>query len=252
VAYRKVLRFAQDDTWVALCVSALLLLALPLRAQDAIVVAANADRLRDATGGGASAVWIHPRGADTFFAGATFLSLADTRWAYATLGGTRRITPRTMLDAEANLGGGNDDGGGFGYVVLRGGVTRELLAKRLYGEAEWLQTDVARRQEGIARAGATWIANPRLTLRASLYQSLAGDTETTLGTLRGDYTFGRVTAIGGLSAGTANPALSQQPVDHHVREAFGGVTVERWTILLTVGEERQRLTVTRRIAVGAR
>jgi hypothetical protein len=232
--------------FVAAC---LLLLCVETHAQDAIVAAANADRLRDGSGGGASVLWIHPRANGTFVAGATFLSLAGTRWAYATVGGTRRVGGRTMLNAEANVGGGDDDAGGFRYILLRGGVTRELIARRLYGEAEWLQTDVARQQDGIARIGAAFIPTTRLTLRGSVYESLVGDNDTTLGTLRADYDFGRISAIAGFSGGTTVPVLLQQTGSDatRVREAFGGIAFDAWTIILIAGEDRQRLSVSFRL-----
>jgi hypothetical protein len=233
---------------------ALLLLAATAHARDAIVLGASADRLDAGNGGSASVLWIHPRGANTLTAGGAFFSLADARWAYATVGGMRRFSERTIVNAEANLGRGDDDGGDFRYLLVRAGVTRELLAKRLYGEAEWLQADVARRQNGIARIGATYLPHPPLTLRASLYQSITGDDDTTLVTVRGDYDLGRMIAIAGFSAGRATPVLLQQSAigETRVREVFAGVAMRGWTIIATVGEERQRLSVSWRVPVGAR
>lgn len=231
----------------------LLLVAASASAQDAIVIAVNADHLRDGNGGGASALWIHPRGGNTLTAGAAFFALSDTRWAYATLGGALRASARTTLNAEANVGRG-DDGGDFRYLLVRGGATHELVAKRLYAEAEWLQADVARRQNGIARIGATYLPRPPLTLRGSAYQSLSGDDDTTLVTIRGDYDLGRGIVMAGLSAGRAAPVLLQQSgsVETRVREAFAGIAIGGWTIVATVGEDRQRLSVSRRIQVGER
>lgn len=228
----------------------LLLLAATASAQDAIVVAIDADHLRDGDGGGASVYWIRPRS----YAGATFFSLSGARWAYATLGGTLRASARTTLNAEVNAGRGEDDRGDFGYLLVRGGATQELVAKRLYAEAEWLQADVARRQNGIARIGATYLPRPPLTLRGSLYQSLSGDDGTTLVTMRGDYDLGRMIAIAGFTTGRATPVLLQQSGSGttHVREAFGGVAIGGWTIIATVGEDRQRLSLSRRIPVGER
>jgi hypothetical protein len=236
-----------------LAAAALLVWSLSAHAQDSIVVGAGADRFDGGNGGGASVLWIHPRGKDTLTAGGAFYSLADTRWAYATLGGIRRLNERTMLNAEANLGRGDDDGD-FRYVLVRGGVTRELLAKRLYAEGEWLQADVARRQNGIARVGATYLPLPPLTVRGSLYQSIFGDDETTLVSMRGDYDLGRATVIAGFSAGRATPVLLQQSggADTRVREAFAGVAMRGWTIVATAGEGRQRLSVSWRIPVGSR
>lgn len=232
----------------------LLLLAGTAVGQDAIVVAAHADHLRDGNGGGASVLWIHPRGGHMLTAGADFFAFSDTRWACATLGGTLRTGARTAFHAEASLGRGEDDIGGFHYLLVRGGATHELLAKRLYAEAEWLQADVARRQNGVARIGATYLPHPRLTLRGSLYQSFAGDDDTTLVTMRGDYDLGRMTAIAGISAGRATPVLLQQggSEETRVREAFAGVAVRGWTVIATLGEDRQRLSVSRRIPVGER
>jgi hypothetical protein len=234
-------------------------------AQDALVAGATADHLREGNGGGASLTWIHPRGNDTLIAGATFLSLAATegatRWGFATLGATRRANARTTLNAEANLGAGDDDRGSFRYVLLRAGVTRELLPKRLYGEAEWLQIDVARQQDGIARIGATWMPAMPLTLRASLYESVFGDDDTTLGTLRADYAFRRVTAILGATGGTATPALLQADTrSARVSEGFGGVAFDlagrRWTVIastLSVGGQRHhRLSASCRIPLPMR
>ncbi|HVG23483.1 MAG TPA: hypothetical protein VND45_04965 [Thermoanaerobaculia bacterium] len=236
-------------TRISICV--LLLLAATARAQDAVVLSADAD-LRH--GGGASALWIHPRGPTTLTAGLTFFSLSETRWAYGTAGGMLRANERTIVNAEANLGRGDDARGGFRYVLVRGGVTQELLAKRLWGEAEWLQVDVARRQNGIARVGATYRVLPPLTLRGSVYRSLAGDDDTTLATMRGDYDLGSMTAIAGFSAGRATPVLLQQSGtdETRVREAFGGVAVRGWTIIAIVGEDRQRLSVSWRIPMGER
>ncbi|HEX8172499.1 MAG TPA: hypothetical protein VF824_18335 [Thermoanaerobaculia bacterium] len=232
----------------------LLLLALSARAQDAVVVGANADHLRDGEGGGASVLWIRSRDTTTLTAGGAFFSLPSTGWAYATLGGSLRVRPRTIVSAEANLGRGDDARGGFGYLLLRGGVTQELLAKRLYGEAEWLQADVARRQNGIARIGATFLPIAPLTLRTSAYQSVAGDDDTTLVTMRGDYDLGRMIAIAGFSAGHAAPVLLQR-VDSdetRVREVFGGVTISGFTIIATAGDDRQRLSISWRMPMGDR
>jgi hypothetical protein len=184
-----------------------LFLASAAHAQDAIVIGASVDRLDDGNGGSAPVLWIHLRGENTLTAGGAFFSLADARWAYATLGAMRCFNERTIVNAEANLGRGDDDGGDFRHLLLRTGVTRELLPKRLYGEGEWLQADVAQRQNGIARIGATYLPQPPLTLRGSLYQSVAGDDDTTLVTLRGDYDLGGMIAIGGFSAGRATPVL---------------------------------------------
>ncbi|HEX9985930.1 MAG TPA: hypothetical protein VGF69_21900 [Thermoanaerobaculia bacterium] len=239
----------------------LLLLATAARAQDALVAGADADRLESGHGGGASLLWLHSRASGTFSAGAAFRTLPGTRWAYGTLGLTHRLTPLTTLNGEASLGGGSDDGGRFRYLLLRGGVTRELLAKRLYGEAEWLQVDVARQQEGLVRLGAMYLPRPRLALRASVYEALFGDSDTTLGTLRADYDFGRITAIGGFSGGTALPVLLQQTGNDavRVREAFGGVAFDaasrRWTVMLSNlssgGEDRRRLSVSCRIPLAS-
>lgn len=228
----------------------ILAFSITARAQKAVVIGASADHLRDGNGGGASVHWIQPRA----YAGATFFSLSDMRWAYATVGGTATAGRRTTLNAEANLGRGEDDRGDFRYLLVRGGATHELLAKRLYAEAEWLQADVARRQNGIARAGATYSPRPRLTLRGSIYQSITGDDDTTLATMRGDYDLGRMTAIAGFSAGRATPVLLQQSGSGttRVREAFAGVAVAGWTIVATIGEDRQRLVASRRIRVGRR
>jgi len=233
---------------------ALLILAAAAQAQDAVVFGASADHLDAGSGGSASVLWIHPSGANTLTAGGAYFSLADARWAYATLGGVRRVSERTIVTAEGNLGRGEDDGGNFRYVLARAGVTRELLPKRFYGEAEWLQADVARRQNGIARIGATWLPYPLLTLRGSVYQSVTGDDDTTLVTVRGDYDLGRMTAIAGFSAGHATPVLLQQSVGDRtrVREAFAGVAIRGWTVIATAGEDRQRLSVCWRVPVGSR
>jgi hypothetical protein len=247
---------------------AILLIAASASAQDALVVGASVDHLRDGDGGGASLTWVHPRGNDTIIAGANILSLpgagqssTDTRWGFATLGVTHRANARTMFNAEANLGAGEDDRGSFRYVLLRAGVTRELLPRRLYGEAEWLQIDVARQQNGIARIGATWMAGAPLTLRASLYESVFGDDDTTLGTLRADYAFRRVTAILGGTGGTAVPALLQADTrSARVSEGFGGVAFDlagrRWTVIastLSVGGQRHhRLSASCRIPLPLR
>ncbi|HYO78182.1 MAG TPA: hypothetical protein VE010_17105 [Thermoanaerobaculia bacterium] len=236
---------------------ALFFIVATAQAQDALVVSADVNRLRDGSGGGISALWIHPRGNDTFIAGATFLTLPQTRWAYATLGDTRRLSAGMSVNVEANLGSGNDARGDFQYILLRGGVTRELVPRMLYGEAEWLQSDVARQQDGIARIGATWLPREPLTLRASLYQSIFGDSDTTLGTIRTDYDLGRLTASAGATAGTAVPSLLQQPGTQpsRVRELFGGVAFDnagrRWTViastLAVAGERRHRVSVSWRV-----
>jgi hypothetical protein len=256
VACEKVLRFAQDDTGVLAFafLAALLLLPICVHAQDTLVLGASADHLDHGNCGSASVLWIRPRGANTLTAGGAFFTLANARWAYATLGAMRRVNERTIVNAEANLGRGDDDGGDFRYVLLRAGVTRELLAKRLYGEAEWLQADVARRHNGIVRIGAAYLPYPPLTLRGSLYQSIAGDDDTTLVSLRGDYDLGRMIIIGGFSAGRGAPVLLQQSIadETRVREAFGGVAIHGWTVIATAGEERQRLSVSWRVSVGER
>jgi hypothetical protein len=235
-------------------------------AQDALVAGATADYLRDGNGSGASLTWIHPRGSDTFVAGVTFLSLpaaeeSTTRWSFAMLGATRRVNARTTLNAEANLGVGDDDRGSFRYILLRAGVTRELLPRRLYGEAEWLQIDVARQQDGMARIGATWMPTAPLTLRVSLYESVFGDDDTTLGTLRADYAFRRVTAILGGTGGTAVPALLQADArGARVSEGFGGVAFDlagrRWTVVVSTlsvdGQRHHRLSASCRIPLPLR
>lgn len=241
----------------ALAIVVAIACATAARAQDAVVLAAHADRLESGNGGGLSVAWIHPRANDTFVAGASFLSLPGTRWAFATFGDTRRLSARTTVNAEANAGGGSDDSGRFVYLLVRGGVTRELLPRQLYAEAEWLQADVARQQDGILRAGGTWIPRPPLTVRASLYESLFGDSNTRLGMLRADYDFARITALAGITAGTANPALLQQAgaESTRIREAFGGVTFNaasrRWTVvastLSAAGERRHRVAVSCRV-----
>lgn len=232
------------------------------RAQDALVVAASADRMRDGNGGGISALWISPRANDTFIAGASFFSLPGARWAYGTFGDTRKLTARTTINAEANLGAGDDDRGSFHYVLLRGGITRVLIPARLFGEAEWLQTDVARQQDGIVRVGGAWMPRETLTLRGSLYQSLFGDSDTTLGTVRADYALADVTVIGGATTGTATPALLQtiNASSGRVREVFGGASFDaaarRWTVIAstgtTGGEHRHRLSVSCRLPLARR
>ncbi|HEX8409594.1 MAG TPA: hypothetical protein VF883_12060, partial [Thermoanaerobaculia bacterium] len=232
----------------------LALLSMTAHAQDAIVIGASADRLGSGNGGSASVLWIHPRTHHTFTAGATVFSLPDTRWAYVTAGLVRPVTARTAITAEANVGGGQDDTDNFRYLVVRGGVTRELLAKQLYAEAEWLQADVARRRNGIARIGATFIPRAPLTLRASVYQSIFGDDDTTFVTARGDYDFGRITAIAGFSAGNATPELLLQRGGEttRVREAFAGVMVNTLTVIVAAGGDRQRVALSWRVALPER
>lgn len=233
---------------------ALLLALLPgsaARAQDALSIAVNADRLDGGNGGGASLLWIHPHASDTFAAGATFLSLAGTRWAFATAGASHRISTRWTVTGEANAGAGTDAQGRFPYLLLRAGGARAW--QRHSAEAEWLQVDVARRQSGIVRLGGTLQPMPRLTVRASVFRSLFGDDDVTFGTARGDYDFARVTAIAGLSAGRSVPALLQQPAaaDGRVREIFGGIgfgpPAQRWMLLVSSRAGHQRLTVVSRL-----
>ncbi|HEX2060880.1 MAG TPA: hypothetical protein VHK90_09065 [Thermoanaerobaculia bacterium] len=253
-AYANVVIDDEADASEALPVALLLvLLCVPAaNAQDALVAGASADRLSGGSGGSASVLWIHPRAHDTLTAGATVFSLDETRWAYATLGVMRRTAAGTMLHGEANLGGGRDDDGRFPYVLVRAGATHELLARRLYAEGEWLQVDVARQQDAIARIGGTFVADPRLTMRASLFQSLFGDNDITLGTIRADYDLSRVTVIAGFSGGTAVPALLQGGDDvGRVREAFAGAAFDaasrRWTVIVTSREDHQRISVTCRM-----
>jgi hypothetical protein len=226
-----------------------LLTCCRLFAADSVIAGASADHLRDGTGGSASLLWLRSDARGTRSAGATFVSFPSTRWAYATLGASRPFGTRTHVALDANLGRGTDDSGGFRYLLLRGGVTQELLAKRLYGEAELLHADVARRRNDIARLGATFVQSPQLTLRGSVYQSFAGDDDTTLITARGDYDFGRATAIAGFSAGHATPVLLEQRGGEttHVHEAFDGVAIHAWTIIATAGEDRQRISLSWRI-----
>ena len=237
---------------VSFCFLCALLLATTAHAEDAVVIGGSVDRSREGNGGGASVDWIRSRANGNVTAGATFLALQGARWAYASVGGMHRLDARTMITAGANLGGGEDDSGDFRYIVLRAGVTRELSAKRLYGEGEWLQTDVARRQNGIARIGATFLPAPPFTLRGSLFQSIAGDDDTTLVTVRGDYDFGRITAIAGFSAGRATPALLQQAGGEptRVREAFAGIIVNDLTFVVLSGDERQRVSLSWRVPVA--
>jgi hypothetical protein len=230
----------------------LLFVSNTARAQDALVFGATAERLDGGNGGGASVLWMRLRASGTVTAGATVFSLPGTRWAYATAGLVRPLNARTTITAEGNVGGGEDDAGDFRYLLFRGGVTRELIAKRLYGDAEWLQADVARRQNGIARIGASFLPAPPLTLGASIYQSVLGDDDTTLVTARGDYDFGGITAIAGFSAGQATPVLVQQSGGEstRVREAFAGVIVNKLTVILAAGDDRRRLSLSWRVPLA--
>jgi hypothetical protein len=239
----------------------IVLVAAAAHAQDALVAGADFDRLRDGTGGGASLFWIAPRAAHTFIGGATLLSLPGARWAFATAGDNYRRSATTTFNAQADLGHGSDDRGAFNYVLLRAGVTQELLPRTLFGEAEWLQADIARQQDGILRVGGTWLPRPTLTIRGSWYESFFGDGGTSLGTLRADYDLGRVTAIAGVAHGTATPALLQQAgTASAIREAFGGVAFgaaqQRWTVIATTlssnGVRRQRLSVSCRLPLPGR
>jgi hypothetical protein len=227
---------------------AMLLLCATLHAsaQHSCIAAVNLDRVNGATGGGASLTWLHPRGNDTFHAGATLFSLAGSRWAYGTLGDTRRL--RTIIvNGEASLGGGEDARGSFPYMLLRGGAMRELVPRRFFGDAELLYADAARQQDAIVRVGGTWMRSP-LTLRASVYRSFAGDADTRLAFVRADYDFRRATAIVGASAGSTGPALQQRPTsDRDVRDVFAGITIDKWSVIATHGRKRVSLSVLRRI-----
>jgi hypothetical protein len=223
----------------------LLCATLHASAQDSWIAAVNLDRVNGATGGGASLTWLHPRGNDTFHGGATLFSLAGSRWAYGTLGDTRRLRA-FVVNGEASVGAGEDARGSFRYVLLRGGAMRELVPRRLFGEAELLYADAARQQDAIARLGATWMLSP-LTLRASVYRSFAGDADTRLAFVRADYDFSRATAILGASVGSTGAALQQRPTaNRDVRDIFAGIKIDQWSLIATHGRDRVSLSVIRR------
>jgi hypothetical protein len=228
----------------------MLLAGVRTPAQNAIVLGVSADRRDDGNGGGASVHWVHARVRGTVVAGALLESLAGTRWAYGVAGGSRKIGSRTTLTAEANAGSGRDARGGFRYLLLRGGVSHDIVKQRLSGELEWLQSDVARQQDGILRLGATAMPRPRLTLRASHYASASGG-DTSLTTMRGDYDLRRVTAIAGFAYGRAGPLLSDVAGSDaaRIRDVFGGMRFGGWTIVATAGRERHRVSLSRRIAL---
>jgi hypothetical protein len=156
-----------------------------------------------------------------------------------------------MLTGEANIGNGDDARGNFRYLLLRGGGSYDIVPRKFSAEAEWLHVDVARQRDGVLRLGATATVLPRLVLRLSRYESLAGDGDTSLLTMRGDYDLGRMTAIGGFAYGHAGTVFSQQTGSDatRVRDLFGGATFRGWTIVVTVGNDRQRIAVSRRIAL---
>lgn len=231
----------------------LLLLASAAEAQDAIVVGAGADRRHDGTGGNGSVHWIRSAAKATIFAGASLASWPGTTWTYGTVGGSRKIAAGTAVTGEVNAGKGHDRRGAFRYLLLRAGVSRDLVKQRLSGELEWLQSDVERQQEGILRVGATAIAARALTLRVSHYQSVS-DGHTSLTSMRGDYTLGRGTAIAGFARGRAGTVLSDVTGSDaaRIRDIFGGVSFGGWTIVATAGRERHRVDVSHRIALPSR
>lgn len=182
-------------------------------------------------------------------------ALDDTRWGWVTAGAIARLGSGMILDAEANLGRGDDDGRSFDYRIVRAALSRQIVPQKLFVEIEDRWIDVDRESGNLVRAGVSWLPRATVSTTASAVVATGGSLDADYMTGRADWTRGRWTFILGGMAGRSAPVLfddpgaSTAPVD--VQEVFTGVrppvrwgSVDLFVGLLRVADEdRFRATV---------
>jgi hypothetical protein len=181
--------------------------------------------------------------------GATSQSLAGTRWAYGRLGFVMKPRPRVAFQLQTDLGHGSERGRGFGYAVLRGGITYEAVPKRLYLELEDQLLDVQDTAGNILKLGLVWPASAAVVARVAVHGSTGGNLDTRSLALRLDYTRGGFSTFGGVATGRSRPVLvglAAGGMAQSLKEIFAGAGIPLKQLRLTVALDWLNLGATRR------
>lgn len=194
--------------------------------------------------------WIHSISpANSVNLGASSLSLAGTRWAYARLGVTAKPRSRAAFQIATDLGRGSEGGRGFGYAALRGGITYEAVPKRLYVELEDQLIDVHDTAGNIVKVGLVWPASVSLVARAAVNGTTNGNVDTRALALRLDYARGACSIFGGVAVGRSRPVLvglAAGGMAQDLKEIFAGAGIPLRQLRLTLALDWLNLGETRR------
>jgi hypothetical protein len=223
-----------------------LLLPINAAAEDRILVFFSGER----HGGSASFLWTNRH---LVSLGVSHHRFSGTEWSYVTAGHVRALgRAKVLFEVNVGRGKGMD---AFDYSILRLNAVGEVVPRQFYVELEDRYIDVDRQAGNLIRGGATWFPSDRLSLSASVYESISGNLGARYVAGRTDWNVGSRTISAGAAFGRSEPVLFQRiqplPPNTSVREIFGGIAfparLGRTTLMLSTlrvgGEDRHRVIV---------
>lgn len=202
---------------------------------DRVTLSANGSTLSAASGGGGASVgWLRDlRGAAMIGAGMEQQSIADARWAFASVHGAlirKSAAGRNInLHAEIHRGSGDEAGRAFSYAVTAAGVTG-AVTDRLSLRFATRRIDIDRSNGNLLELGSSFSWSPRFSTDVAYARSVSGNLGTDLVSTRTDYFGERFRILFGAAFGEAAPSVvNLQPgfpvLDaSSLRQIFGGVS----------------------------
>jgi hypothetical protein len=186
-------------------------ISVPSLADDRLILSGSGYSLSDASGGGdASVGYIHNFDPATAFGiGGEYQTIADSNWAFGSLSASYGGGPQSArwgVYAEAHEGGGNDGTRHFGYQVLALGATGTFGSElTVLGEAR--QFDIDTTHGLLPKIGLSYLPIPTLQLGITYADSVTGNLDTEIGSVRIDVYNPIVNAFVGGARGHAAPAV---------------------------------------------
>lgn len=203
-------------------------------------------------GGSGGVEWLHEFSPRVLAgAGGYASSISGADWRYLRLSAVVRAGAST-LQLGADLGDGRRGGHHFDYRIVRAGLTRALVAGRLYAELGDQYVDVDGSRGHVLKLAASVVPTPAVTLSAAAHLSAGGNLGARYAALRADVRCGRVGLLGGLNLGRARPELfdvfGRRPSTHS-SEAFAGATLPLGSQSATFVLDRLRVSGSTRTSV---
>ncbi len=220
---------------------------------DVLAVTGQVDVITSiGVGGGGGLEWLHPvspRWGLTL--GVSSFAYPDTQWTYGKVGGYSFLyEDKTLLSADARVGGGRQPTDTFTYQIYAAELTQAVIAKRLYVIAQEQYFHVARIEENLVTAGLLGYPVPSLAVRLNYHLSTGGNVASRFLSGRLDWSLQHWTLLAGFLVGRTTPerfnVITPAPRAVQTDEAFVGVSVPLGAQELTAVVDVSSQSVVRR------